>query len=106
MTDREKPASNVNWRVVLVAGLIAFPFTLALTYFVSAPLMRRMYPPAPEHPPVVGGGQTARPTNQAISNAPRVGPPPPPPPLFGEPPQVDVPKDEAAKGEAVKIDPR
>jgi|GEM_PF-2034244 len=56
MATRSKTTSRLRWRVVLVSGLIAFPVTLALTYFASAPLMRRLYPATPERAPIAPAG--------------------------------------------------
>jgi hypothetical protein len=42
---------HIQWRVVLVSGLIAFPFILALVYAASSPLMRYLYPAEPERVP-------------------------------------------------------
>jgi serine/threonine-protein kinase len=76
----------VQWRVVLVSGLIAFPFTLVLAYLASVPLMRHLFPTEPERTPAGHVGRLPPPSaakpptaaSAAIGTAPAAVAPAPP----------------------------
>jgi serine/threonine-protein kinase len=63
MTRRAGGRLGLQWRVVLVSALIALPFTLVLSYLVSVPVMRHLFPPEAERAPSSQVGRLARPSD-------------------------------------------
>ena len=97
-TEKKKSSAGrtgrrVQWRVVLVSGLIAFPFTLALAYLASIPVMRHLFPFEPERTPSAHAGHVAPPSepNAPSGALPTGAAPAPTPPPTGEAPAPNQP---------------